>query len=202
MNTRIKIAGLLAGILAALLVAIPLWSAAASALEVQPLKVHTASVQGGFENVSPLIIPAADFRNDGIYPLNDYYFIFSQGILWGNDTTHYGCQQAPAYLPNRANIYQFFVSVVDNDPTYDLFVRLWTAGNYNNNVADTISVVTTSGAAPGVQAPGDFVSNGMVVYPDYNYYVTVCLQGSQMGIVSARVWYDFNANVFAPLIKK
>jgi hypothetical protein len=134
---------------------------------------------------SPLVIPAADFRSDGLAP-GGYTFIFVTGYMVGSTGN---CVMAPAYLPNGATVYQFWASAYDNDPANDLGVELHRVNNYNG-AQNVMASVTTTGQSGAIQSLSDYViTNPLVVYPDYSYYVTACLNTSNLRIYSARVWY-------------
>ena len=147
--------------------------------ELQPeAAVAEGSIQ---EYVSPLVIPAADFRNDG-YDQDAFMFWFgwggAGGFIEGDNTAGSACVMAPAYLPSGASVFQFWVSVVDNDATYDMYIDLYRVHHYPDGVVDLMGSISTSGASPNIQSLGDnSIANPVISY-EYAYYVTTCLQNS------------------------
>ncbi len=76
--------------------------------------------------VSPLVIPAADFTDDGFDP-DSLFFPFGGGYFQGN-SANYGCLVAPAYLPNGVTVTDIFVSVYDNDATVNITCKFAAGG--------------------------------------------------------------------------
>lgn len=133
---------------------------------------------------SPLVIPAADFRHDGNAPEN-YFFPFGSGRIYARNTT--SCLMAPAYLPNGADVYQLWASVVDEEAT-DITVYLRRVDNFNGTV-DTMGVASSSGTSPNIDSISDLsIDFSVVDYPTYSYYVTSCLP-LDSDIYSVRLWY-------------
>jgi hypothetical protein len=136
----------------------------------------------------PFIIPVSDFTADGLNP-NSSFFSFAGGYQTGNNE-NYGCIMAPVYLPNHATIQQFFVTVMDNDATYNVTVDLRRIQVYSGTT-DILATIQTSGESTSLQSLGDTtIGNPIVIYPDYAYYVTTCLSSSNTKLYSVRIWYD------------
>ena len=65
------------------------------------------------ENTASVLVPAADFVDDG-FTAQDYVYDETGGYIYsGGDT--YTCMQAPLYLPDGATVSTFGGYVVDND---------------------------------------------------------------------------------------
>lgn len=60
---------------------------------------------------SPLIIPAAEFENDGVYPIEDKFFDV-EGYFTGTNVTLLG-MVAPVYLPDTVTVTRFEAAMVD-----------------------------------------------------------------------------------------
>ncbi len=136
---------------------------------------------------SPLVIPAADFRADGVHAESARY-TFSTGS-WEGNAQGYGCLMAPAYLPAGASVYQFWASVVDNDPDVNMEVTLHRVDNYTGAHV-TMAYLVTSGVNAAIQSLSDFsIDNPVVSYPTYSYYATTCLYRANVELYSVRIWY-------------
>lgn len=134
---------------------------------------------------SPLVIPAADFRSDGLAP-SGYVFWFDLGRMEGSTGD---CVMAPAYVPNGVTVFQFWASVYDNDAANNITVRLRRLNNYTG-VMNEMAAVSTAGQSTSIQSLGDsIITDPIVLYPDYSYYVTACLSTANLRIYSARLWY-------------
>jgi len=204
MKTQTKTIGLIIGILAAIVLMLPLFSVTAKTQDAQ-LQAAPASSTEGFDNVSPLVIPAAAFRSDGWDPVDDTMFYFLGGYMRGDDNL-YGCVQAPAYLPQGAYIYNMFASVYDNDPASSISVTLWRKYTYGSDWGFQMANVQTTMDATGIQVLGDTTIN----YPRqvapfrYAYYVTTCINSPEERLYSIRLWYNYieTEPVFLPMVAK
>jgi hypothetical protein len=137
---------------------------------------------------SPLVISAADFGADGANP-DTQFFPFSGGYFQGNPS-NYGCMVAPAYLPSGATVTDMFASCYDDDPTYNLHVDLRRVDNFSGDVV-TMASVNTTGEYAGLQVPSNAtIVEPLVIYPDYAYYVTTCVQSPDIRIYSVRLYYS------------
>jgi hypothetical protein len=136
---------------------------------------------------SPLVIPAADFAADGANP-DSMFFPFGGGYFQGNGDI-YGCMVAPAYLPEGATVTDMFVSVYDNDATYNLTVNLRRADNFAGGTT-TMANASSSGQFAGIQTIStSSITDPLVDYPDYAYYVTTCVLSGNIRIYSVRLYY-------------
>ena len=136
---------------------------------------------------SPLVIPAADFRSDGIVP-GGYRFWFSGGAIEGTGAGG-TCLMAPAYLPNGARITQLWASVYDNDAGYNVSVSLRRVNNYLGTMV-VLAQASSSGASTSIQSvTAPSIANPVVEYPTYSYYATVCVSSASVSLYSVRIWY-------------
>jgi hypothetical protein len=138
--------------------------------------------------VSPLVIPAADFTDDGADP-DSLFFPFGGGYFQG-DSANYGCLVAPVYLPNGATVTDIFATVYDNDATYNLSMNLRRVDNFNGG-AITMAAMTTAGTFAGVQVVSEsMITEPLVLYPDFSYYITTCLLSGNIRLYSVRLYYS------------
>ena len=153
---------------------------ASGAGRVEPLRPEGYS--------SPLVIPAADFRSDGIDPTY-YNFWFATGAAEGVNPTTSGCMMAPAYLPNNATIVDVWASVYDNNGSYNVPLSLRRVENYTGAV-NTIATLTSAGASTTIQSLyATSISNTVVSYPNYSYYATACVRSTETKLYSVRIYY-------------
>jgi len=136
---------------------------------------------------SPLVIPAADFSSDGFDP-DGFRFSFSGGYLAGQSSNN--CLQAPAYLPDDAVVYDFFVTFYDNNDSNNIFLELRRVNNFTGDVS-VLASVQSSGASGTIRSVRDnTIANGTIIYPDYSYYVTTCLPATNLRLYSTRIYYS------------
>lgn len=204
MNTA-KLKGLVVGSLTAVFVIIMSWPVIAShnnkTVGIESVNQHTTTVQA-FGGGSPLVVPAAAFAADGANP-DSSFFPFSGGYFQG-DSQNYGCRVAPVYLPNEAEINDMFVSLYDNDTTFNMTVNLRRVDNFSGGI-DTMATAGTTGSAAfnGVQVANDTTINEpIIVYPDYSYYLTACALSSNMRLYSVRLYYTVTSEIYLPIIIK
>ena len=147
------------------------------------------TLPNGVQNyTSPLVISAADFRSDGGDP-NSSMFWFAAGSIEGNDNGT-GCIMAPVYLPNNADVYQMWASMVDNDATYTTYVDFRRVDNYTGTMT-TLAHVETTTDSPSVVNIGDYsITEPVIQYPDYSYYITTCVSNPENKILSVRFWFN------------
>ena len=133
---------------------------------------------------SPLVVPAADFSDDGNDP-DGFFFDFAGGYVNGDGTA---CLKAPAYLPDGATVTDVFASLYDN-----------AAGNVMVNlrrvdvVSGSTDVMASFGTAfdsTDIQQVGD----GTISYPAGShpadaYYLTICLNYAEHRLYSVRIYY-------------
>jgi hypothetical protein len=139
---------------------------------------------------SQLVIPAADFRDDGFAP-DSQRFYFHLGYQQGVTAPAYGCMMAPAYLPNEVHLTELFASVWDNDanPDEDVEIKLWRVSNFDGAV-DEMAQASTSGAQEGIVVINDItIGFPDTLYPEYAYYVTTCLTSPDLRLYSVRLYY-------------
>lgn len=180
-------------ILALAVVLIASASAPAAVEGAPPKTVALASAES-----EVLVIPAAAFSSDG-YDANSFFFTFSGGYIRGTDA-HDGCVKAPVYLPKWARVYEAWASVYDNDSTYNLSADVRRVDNFTGAAAVMANMVT-SGASSYIQTPYDFsITNPLILYPDYSYYVTTCLLSSNIRLYSVRIWYHQPNSTYLPIL--
>jgi hypothetical protein len=137
---------------------------------------------------SPLVIPGADFRSDGLYP-DQIFFSFWSGFLRGGGIGV--CVMAPAYLPNGVTVYDTYASVYDNEPADSITLYLLRVDNYAGTVDIMATLATTAAFASTNIATinGYPVSYPVVSYPTYSYYAVGCLHSSNIRLYSFRIYY-------------
>jgi hypothetical protein len=125
---------------------------------------------------SPLVIPAADFTDDGFDP-DSVFFSFGGGYFTG-DADAYGCLIAPAYLPQGATVTAMFVSVYDNDAARNITVTFRRVDNFTGS-GTSLASTSTSGSFAGIQTIAtSSITDPVILYPDNSYYLTTCLGSS------------------------
>jgi len=161
-------------------------AAPASSLQAQPVN-HV------------LVVPSADFRHDGNNPNMGFYSFW--GGYWRGDSTLSPCFMAPVYLPRIAKVYQVWATAYDNDTGVDLWLDLYRVDNYSGTVI-TMASLNSSGASTSLQSISDnTVQQGVVIYPQYSYYLGTCLPSSSLRLYNVRVWYS-NYETFLPVITR
>lgn len=177
-------------------------SAVAIALAVLALTVAPVTAQeatddrAGLKNMpapgdanSVFVVPGAAFAADGGELELSYAFWFGTGAIAGAGTAGGGCVRAPVMIPDDGEVYQFYASVIDNDPADFVWLDLWRADTYTG-VTDLMAEVETTSDSASVRSISDFsIANPDLNYPTYNYYVTSCLGVADQKIFSARLWY-------------
>jgi hypothetical protein len=145
--------------------------------------------KGAKDYASPLEISAAEFRSVG-FRMEGYLFQFTAGGPMGVGPDG-ACLMAPVYLPDLATITQLWLTLYDNDPTYDVEVYLYKRDNFDASVDPfLVASVTTSGQVGTVQNLGQTGLDDFVFYPQYSYFLATCLRNSNTAVLSARVWYN------------
>jgi hypothetical protein len=138
---------------------------------------------------SPLVIPAADFRDDGFAP-SSQFFSFAGGYQQGT-VADYGCIMAPAYLPNGIHLDELFASVYDDTDVRDITINFWRVNNFDGAV-DLMAEASTAGmpASEGIIVLSDLsIDFPNTLYPDYSYYVTTCARAPEIRLYSVRLYY-------------
>lgn len=101
-----------------------------------------------------------------------------------------GCLQAPAYLPHGATITSMYASLVDDDPSDNIFVTLRRTPNYSLTGSQDMASVSTSGASSDIVTPVDStVDHPVVDFPNYSYAIQVCLNSTNTKLYSVRIYY-------------
>lgn len=154
-----------------------------------------ANVQGLPWNASPISVPGAAFGRDGNASTNAF-FSFNGGYWRGNAN---GCVAAPIYLPRHAKLTDLFVSVMDNDATYNMWLNFYRLDNYTGTV-EILGTVSSSGQNANIVVLYDTL-NTSVQYASYSYYLGSCFESSNHRLYNARVYFDLN-RVFMPAIAK
>jgi hypothetical protein len=151
----------------------------------------------GFPATSPIVIPAAAFTNTGTDP-DGFWFNGSGGYVDGWDSA---CLKTAVYLPNGATVDSVWATVYDNDAVDNVVIYLRRVYYLNPATVDTMATVSTAGTNPNVYTDSDSgVSNPLIVYPDYSYYLYSCLDSTSTRIYAVRIYYT--EPVFLPLILK
>ncbi len=150
-------------------------SLASTATSETPAEV-SAEPKGvrNFGGSSPLLIPAAAFATTGFTP--DSYVFNTHGYIGG--TSSFGCLRAPAYLPDGARVSQLAASMADMNSADDMSVSLVRTNNATLSLATEMARVTSSDSTidPTTRWYVDMsISGPEVSYPQYSYYVYVCV---------------------------
>lgn len=158
--------------------------------------VLAADVQAELEGInatsSSYVLPVADFRSDGGNP-DGFFFSFLGGNIYGKDEVIVGtCLMAPVYLPDGVTITGLYATVVDNDPSVQIWLRLYRLDNYSGGVVQVASAETPVEFASSsmVYIFDDTISNPDVTYPTYSYYVGTCINDSDIHLYSVRIYYN------------
>ncbi len=159
-------------------------STVAAAIEADP------TLRGMVKDYSsPLFIPAADFRTDGLYPEANFY---STGGYWRGDDLGGVYMMAPVWLPHGTDIATVWLLAVDDDSACsspDITMWLQRVDNYTGSV-DGMAVVSTSGSSPNMQTPYESDPTYPVIdYPGYAYWLTVRLCSTDHELYGAMIIY-------------
>lgn len=141
---------------------------------------------------SVYVLPSADFRSDGADP-DGFFFWFGGGHIMGKDDQTSGtCLMAPVYLPAGATITDVYATVVDDSDTLRIWMELYRLDNYSGDVVEVAYLETTAGYAnPSLVTIYDLtISNPVVSYPSYSYYVGTCIPGSAIKLYDVRIYYE------------
>jgi hypothetical protein len=140
--------------------------------------------EGTTGNTNVLVIPAADFNNDGGDP-SCYYFLFPGGYVNGSDPCY---MMAPVNLPDGAVMSQMFISYYDNDEDYNLDVKLYRVSNYSGAV-DLLAQFTSSSASEYVRSGYEELTTNTTVSFTYSYYIGMEIPSFYTRLYSVRIWY-------------
>lgn len=134
---------------------------------------------------SPLVIPAADFREDG-GATHQYWFSFAGGYFRGTGT--YDCFMAPAHLPDGATLAWFYASVYKN-AAGNVYVNLRRV-NRQTGGTNLMAQVLFDTNSTSIQSEVDgSIDYATVDYPTYAYYVHTCFTETAHRLYSIRIYY-------------
>ena len=149
---------------------------------------------GGFSGVSPLVIPAAAFTDDGNSSPGDFFYSFAGGFL---EAAAINCQMAPLRLPAGVSVRRLGATFYDNAINGDASLTLWRVDTVSS-VPATLGTVATSlaGADPEIQYLVDeTIDNPRINNEGYTYYAALCLDP---GVRLYSVIVDFDQVLFLP----
>lgn len=133
---------------------------------------------------TPTVVSAASFRSDGLN-LDAGFFPFTGGYLYGSES---GCYMAPVYLPQGATVTQINGSFYDNS-TSNITANLNRVDNYTG-VVTAMAGLATDGESTSIQNEVDItISEPAVLYPNFSYYITVCLNDGNTRVYSFRIYW-------------
>ncbi|MCD4750173.1 MAG: hypothetical protein K8R59_12450 [Thermoanaerobaculales bacterium] len=135
---------------------------------------------------SPLVIPAADFSDTGFASHDGYEFWPAMGYL---KSLGFHNLKAPVYLPNGATITGVTAVLYDNVSGINMQVAMFRCNRTTGDV-DRMTLIysPTSAAIQEVPNP-DPITNPVVSYPDYWYYVVVEFAAADQRLYAVRVDY-------------
>ncbi|MEN8163324.1 MAG: hypothetical protein ABFS37_04280 [Acidobacteriota bacterium] len=164
--------------------------------------------QGEFEEMtqtmgkaygSPLVVPAAAFRSDGLNP-DQLHYAVGLGILQGQDVEN-AYAVAPIYIPEGATISAVQASVFDgfNGPGAcdgvgyeDVAVWLYRVSN-STSEALQMAFFTTTGVSGDIQHILETsVDYPTVAYPEYAYYAVARLCHSAHAFHTLQIFYSMD----------
>jgi hypothetical protein len=138
----------------------------------------------GVGYTSPLVIPAADFSDDGNDP-DGFYFDFAGGYINGDGTA---CLKAPVYLPNGVVVTSVWASLYDNAPG-SVMVRMRRV-DVSSGTSNVMASLGTESDSTAIQQRSDSsIGDAQIDYPSYAYYLTVCLNYAGHRLYSVRIYY-------------
>lgn len=196
-----RIQAFLAGALLALLVAMAAWPLVTRVTaQADTATADAPVVVQGFDGSSPFVVPAAAFQSDGFDP-DSHFFPFGGGYLRGNSAAD-GCVVAPVYVQEAVTLRAMWASVYDNSSTYNAYVNLRRIDNFTGAHTD-MAFATTSGMpnSTNLRTVSDqTIQKPLILYPQYTYYLTTCLQSDQVRLYSVRLYFAKLA--FVPYIDR
>jgi hypothetical protein len=138
---------------------------------------------------SPLFIPAADFRTDGLYPEAQFY---STAGYWQGDDLGGVYLIAPVWLPHGTNIDSVWLFAVDDDgdcSSDDIAMWMHRVDNYTGQV-DGMAAMSTSGAHGNMQTPYESdPAHPVIDYPGFAYWLTVRVCSTDHEVYGAMILY-------------
>ena len=144
---------------------------------------------------SPLVVPAAAFTSDGVDP-DGFDFDFAGGYVDGSGSA---CLKAPAYLPAGATVVAVWASLRDNTAAGYITVSLRRVNVYSGDSDVMASVTTPEDSADNQQRGTSLITNPLVDYSEYTYYLTTCLNYAEHRLYSVQIYYDFHL-IFLPVV--
>jgi hypothetical protein len=121
----------------------------------------------------------------------------------GIDQISYGCVEAPISFTDGVTLTDVYATVYDNDVFYSAVVNLWRVDNIYGTVTPMAAVETSRpGASDGLQVLHTAsIAEPVVAYPDYAYYLTICLRSTGIRLYSVRVYFQADgAPVEVPVV--
>jgi hypothetical protein len=138
---------------------------------------------------TPLFVPAADFRTDGLYPEAQFY---STAGYWQGDDLGGVYLMAPVWLPHGTDIASVWLFAVDNDndcSSEDITLWMQRVDNYTGAV-DGMAVISTTGASEDMQTPYELDPTFPIIdYPGYAYWLTVRVCSTDHEVYGAMIIY-------------
>ena len=139
---------------------------------------------------SPLFVPAADFRTDGLYPEAQSY---SLSGYWKGDSLGGVYLMAPIWLPHGAVINSVWLFAVDDDDScssQDVTLWMQRVDNYTGSV-DAMATMSTTGSTTNMQTPYEGnPTHPTIAYPDFSYWLTVRVCSLDHELYGAMIFYD------------
>lgn len=146
-----------------------------------------AAAQGGWQ--SPLLIPAAEFENNGVLPVEDKFFD-SDGYFSGRQNAVLN-MMAPVQLPNSATITRFEAAMVDigDCPSVpDVEVELRRV-NFSTGATNVLATVISNDNTD-MEIFGDTsIAYSTVNNLSHAYFVVVYMCGQFQGMQGVRIHY-------------
>lgn len=148
---------------------------------------------------SPLVVPAAAFRSDGINP-DQLHFVANAGFLQGQDLES-AYAVAPIYLPDGATISAIQASVYDGfdgpgscDGLSNENVGVWVMRVVNaSGEVNTLAYFETSGVNGNIQHILDTtIDYATVAYPEYAYFAVTKLCSSAHTFDALQIFYSMD----------
>ncbi len=132
---------------------------------------------------SPYVVSSAEWRSDGD-SMEGYYYYFNRGGWRSNGGTV--CMMAPVFLKTGVTIFEYWVTITDDDAAQNVTIYLKRVDNYDG-VVETVASVVSSGDI-GLQNLFKF-DLAHVVSQDHSYYLTTCSSSTNILVHQARIWY-------------
>jgi hypothetical protein len=147
-----------------------------------------AGAQEGWQ--SPLLIPAAEFENSGIFPFEDNFYD-SDGYVSGSTNTNL-TMVAPVHLPNFATITRFEAAMVDigDCPAVpDVQVQLRRV-NYGTGDDSLLAMVNSNDNMNMEIFADTSIADATVNNLSHGYFAVVYMCGAFQGFQGVRIHYS------------